>query len=126
MGIRSDWPQLASILNKGLASLSVEEIDAIYRKWLIAPEQKQLITLNAEEQAWLAAHPDITLGSGIYPPWDFIDEATGQPEGIAPDYINLIGSKLGITFKYISDDFSKIHQMARKKNRWYPRVDKEG
>ncbi|MEJ2199682.1 MAG: transporter substrate-binding domain-containing protein [Desulfuromonadaceae bacterium] len=33
-GIRRDWPELVSILNKGLATISSEEHEAIRRKWL--------------------------------------------------------------------------------------------
>jgi two-component system sensor histidine kinase EvgS len=34
MGVRSDWPQLAALLDKGLASISDEEHQALRRKWL--------------------------------------------------------------------------------------------
>ena len=34
LGVRSDWPQLVTILNKGLASITAEEHAAIRRKWL--------------------------------------------------------------------------------------------
>ncbi len=32
--VRKDWPELVSILNKGLASISKEQRDEIYRKWI--------------------------------------------------------------------------------------------
>ncbi len=32
--VRKDWPQLVSILDKGLASISKEQRDEIYRKWI--------------------------------------------------------------------------------------------
>ena len=34
LGVRSDWPELVTILNKGLASITPEEQDAIRQKWL--------------------------------------------------------------------------------------------
>ncbi len=34
---RKDWPELGSILQKGVASITTEERDAIRRKWLTAP-----------------------------------------------------------------------------------------
>jgi polar amino acid transport system substrate-binding protein len=34
MGVRSDWPELRSILQKGLDAISQEERDAIYDKWV--------------------------------------------------------------------------------------------
>ncbi len=34
IGVRSDWPELIGILNKGLASISREEMNAIQQKWI--------------------------------------------------------------------------------------------
>ncbi|MFU8837693.1 MAG: GGDEF domain-containing protein [Thiohalomonadaceae bacterium] len=34
MGVRSDWPQLRSILQKGLDSISQQEREAIYDRWV--------------------------------------------------------------------------------------------
>ena len=115
MAVRPDWPELVSILNKGISSFSQNEIGAIVAKWVRVPLQRESISLTAEERAWLKAHPKILLGSPIIPPWNFVDEITGQYKGIVPDYLELIGSKLGIAFKNIADDFGKIHQMAREK-----------
>ncbi|MBF0450044.1 MAG: PAS domain S-box protein [Candidatus Magnetomorum sp.] len=33
IGVRKDWPELASILNKALADMSREEVSAIHRQW---------------------------------------------------------------------------------------------
>ena len=38
-GIRKDWPELVSIINKGLASLSHDEENRIYRKWVLVKYQ---------------------------------------------------------------------------------------
>ena len=53
MAVRSDWPQLVAILNKGLAAISVEEIETIYRKWIGVPEQNKTLELTDEERDWL-------------------------------------------------------------------------
>jgi two-component system sensor histidine kinase/response regulator len=34
IGVRSDWPELISILNKGLASIPQEEMSAIHQNWV--------------------------------------------------------------------------------------------
>ncbi|RMF14915.1 MAG: response regulator [Gammaproteobacteria bacterium] len=34
MGVRTEWPILANILNKALASITEEEHEAIYKKWI--------------------------------------------------------------------------------------------
>ncbi len=81
MAVRPDWPELVSILNKGISSFSQNEIDAIVAKWIHLPVQKEAIELTSEERAWLKAHPRIVLGGGISPPRDGVDEE-GNAEGI--------------------------------------------
>jgi PAS domain S-box-containing protein len=115
MSTRPDWPELVSILNKGIASFSQNEIDTIVAKWVQLPPQKEIIELTAKERAWLKAHPVITLGGGIFPPLEFFDETKGQPDGVGPDYAKLIGSMLGIKFKLVSGDWHDIQQMAKAK-----------
>lgn len=36
MAVRKDWPELAGILNKGLASISAQEVETIRNRWLAA------------------------------------------------------------------------------------------
>ncbi len=36
MGVRKDWPELVGILNKGLASISVQEAETIRNRWIAA------------------------------------------------------------------------------------------
>lgn len=40
IGVRADWPELVSILNKALASLSTDERNAIYSKWGVLQYKK--------------------------------------------------------------------------------------
>ncbi|MGB6971700.1 MAG: transporter substrate-binding domain-containing protein, partial [Desulfobulbales bacterium] len=114
MAVRPDWPELVPILNKGIASFSQNEIDTIVAKWIHLQQQENTIELTSEEQAWLAAHPKITLGGGIFAPLDFID-SKGKAAGLGPDYARLISSLLGIEFEYVSGDWAKIQEMARQK-----------
>ena len=112
--VRSDWPELVTILNKGLAGFSESDAHNIIRKWSYLPADRKRLELTEEEQAWLAAHPKITLGGGIFAPLDFID-SEGQAAGLGPDYARLISSLLGIEFEYVSGDWAKIQEMARQK-----------
>ncbi|PKH07840.1 transporter substrate-binding domain-containing protein [Moritella sp. Urea-trap-13] len=70
------------------------------------------LALTVDEQAWLAGHPVITLGGGIYPPLNFID-ADGKSIGIAPDYLKLIAQLLGIKIKMVSGDWSEMQALAK-------------
>ncbi len=40
--VRNDWPELVSILNKGLASISEKEREAIKQKWIAVKIEKQI------------------------------------------------------------------------------------
>lgn len=130
--IRKDWPELVSIINKALAAMPQEQKDALYKQWFMVTEaelldQKPLgsgnkgirersyqVALTEEERAWLKEHPIITLGGGIFPPLDFVDEA-GKTSGVGPGYADALGKVLGITFKYISGEWTDIFEMAKKK-----------
>ena len=46
-----------------------------------AGKKKLVVELSDEEKAWLAAHPKIVLGGGIFPPHDFVN-SKGDPVGI--------------------------------------------
>ena len=74
------------------------------------------ISFTEKEQAWLKAHPVITLGGGIFPPLEFFDEEKGESVGIGPDYAKLIGNMLGIEFNLVSDDWYEIQQRAKAKD----------
>lgn len=101
-GIRDDYPELRSILDKGIAAVSKEELNNLIDKWLDFVEEEQLrIILTAEEQAWLDNNPVIRVGyDPSYPPFEFINDS-GNYDGIAADYLKLMEQKLGIKLKIV-------------------------
>ena len=55
--------------------------------------------LSVEEQAWLRAHPVITVGVDIdWAPIEYID-SQGQLQGISSDYLALLSGILGVRFE---------------------------
>ncbi|MDP8218952.1 MAG: transporter substrate-binding domain-containing protein, partial [Candidatus Theseobacter exili] len=70
--IRKDWPELTAIINKALVALPQETKNNLFSRWFgfssaefgLGNEEKR-VTLTAQEQAWIKAHPEITLGGGI-------------------------------------------------------------
>ena len=55
--------------------------------------------LTQEERAWLNAHPVIRVAVDAQkPPFDFID-TRGLHQGLAADYLELIGQRLGVSFR---------------------------
>lgn len=59
------------------------------------------ITLTAKETQWLAKHPVIRFSPDPdYPPIESISSA-GNYEGIAAEYLSIVGQKLGIEFRIV-------------------------
>jgi signal transduction histidine kinase len=72
--------------------------------------------LTPEEQAWLAAHPDIALGaSTTYPPF-VIKRDDGTYEGVLVDYLEAASRLLGQRIRlHIEDPWIKVQERAEKR-----------
>lgn len=76
----------------------------------------ETIELTKEEQAWLADHPNITVGhSSQFEPL-LIKASDGTLTGMLPDYYKLVGNRLGVEFKIVDDKWPEIHRRAREKD----------
>ena len=63
--------------------------------------------LSPEEQAWLNAHPTISMGiMNAWPPMNFLDE-NGNPQGIGVDYIRAVNQRLGGIIKLVPAPFKE-------------------
>jgi ABC-type amino acid transport substrate-binding protein len=119
MGIRADWPELAAILNKGLASFGKNGVEDIVARWIQIAGQEKGIDLSSEEQAWLAQIHTVRVRVVDFPPFIIAKEGK-EPRGIAIDYLHLIAERTGIRFLY---DFSTLpfaEALERLKNRKSP------
>ena len=54
-GVRKDWPELAAILDKALASIPEQEIAAIRERWIIAPYDARMAANRARSLAFQIA-----------------------------------------------------------------------
>jgi PAS domain S-box-containing protein len=103
IGIRRDWPQLVSILDKALDTITSEEQDEINSKWLTpsgaGTVETGLLALTPKERSWLEKHRRIRLGvDPSWPPFEFYDQQ-GTYAGMVSDYVRIITKKLGIAMK---------------------------
>ena len=118
MGIRNDWPILASILEKGLNSITTIEKIEIRRRWISPPSSKSnsQIELTASESAWLAEHPVVRIGGDAYwPPIEFLSE-DGAYQGLSADYLALLSQRLGIEFEVVVySDWPATLEMLKNK-----------
>ena len=56
------------------------------------------LNLTPEEEAFIKAHSVIRMGNDrSWPPFEYIDDEN-RHQGMAADYLNLVGEKLGIRF----------------------------
>lgn len=72
------------------------------------------LQLTPAEKKWLSEHPVIRIGVDAgYAPYSFLD-SDGTFIGVAPDFINLLSKKLGVSFKVTPDlSWPEIVQGAR-------------
>ncbi len=117
IGVRPDWPELTSILNKGFALISDQKHRDIRRKWLGPAEsdrQAPSLALTVVERQWLAEHPKIRLGvDPSWPPIEYI-AADGSYQGIAADYIGEISKILLTEMKPLADlSWSQVIQKSK-------------
>jgi signal transduction histidine kinase/CheY-like chemotaxis protein len=98
MGLRPDLPELVTILNKGIASFSPQELDTLVAKWVDLPQHINRIELTSEEQAWINQNRTVRVRITDWPPY-LIVKGNEPPQGIVIEYLKLIEERTGITFK---------------------------
>jgi PAS domain S-box-containing protein len=107
IGVNKKKSIIATILNKGLQSITPDEIATLRNRWIggVATVDGQdgvqkladRIHLTDLEKAWLAGHTDLRLG--VDPDWlpfEFYD-SQGIYKGLCADYVQLVRDRLGIT-----------------------------
>jgi len=118
IGVRKDWPELASILDRALASVTEEEIRQIRRRWAGLEDrgtEATSVTLTPEQKAWLDAHPEIHVGiMEAWPPMDFVDEM-GTPRGIGVSYIDALNKRLGGRLIIVPGSWKEIYEKVKEK-----------
>ncbi|MEW8626574.1 MAG: transporter substrate-binding domain-containing protein [Candidatus Thiodiazotropha sp.] len=103
-GVRKDWPELALILDKVIASISREEHKKIQERWIFNNQDRAIATtkveLSAEEKAWLLENPVVRVAGDIsWPPFNFSKH--GVIQGLSIDYMDLLAKKIGLNVEYI-------------------------
>ncbi|MBF0470468.1 MAG: transporter substrate-binding domain-containing protein [Gammaproteobacteria bacterium] len=64
-------------------------------------------SLTTEEQAWIADHPEISVGIEEGRPFVGTND-DGTPGGIAGDFLSLVLAKTGLKLRVISDDWNRL------------------
>ncbi|WP_165840015.1 transporter substrate-binding domain-containing protein [Motiliproteus coralliicola] len=102
IALREDYGILAGILNKAVAEFPLKESERILSRWTWSQQAPMpRIQYNAEEKAYLAAHPVLRVQNlTTFPPFNYNDG--GEPVGYSIDYMNLMGTLMGVRIEYVS------------------------
>ncbi|WP_078118624.1 transporter substrate-binding domain-containing protein [Thiosocius teredinicola] len=120
--VRSDWPELATIMDKALAAIPETEKLRIMRKWVpitmatsTAGDVPPRLDLSDQERQWLAEHPELRLG--IDPAWEPIEFVAedGQYRGISAEFMRRIGEMLNVEMQHVPDlDWQAVIDRAKR------------
>ncbi|PLX93749.1 MAG: hypothetical protein C0620_07060 [Desulfuromonas sp.] len=99
MAVSEQQPMLQEILQKALDDITPQQREQIAQRWFHSDNlHSQKIPLNAEEQAWINAHPRVTIGGDPErAPTSFYD-AAGNYTGLIADYLQRISNLTGLQF----------------------------
>ncbi len=111
-----DAPELISMLNKALESLTVEELDRLERKWFgMTVPQPSAVTLTPEERAFIRNHPIITFG--VDPSWEpfIMPDGDGGYTGYEVELLNRIMGLTGLNIVIKGGRWNKIVEQAKRR-----------
>ena len=100
IGVRKDWPVIAGLLDRALASITREEVRGIHRKWLdVMEDARTSLELTPQERAWLRDHPVLRLGYDTdWPPVEYVNKE-GKLVGMSADFMDKLNGIIGIDIK---------------------------
>ena len=103
LGARKDNAVLLSVLDKGMAALSPDELKALRGRWFsdTAPAKSEALSLTDGERAWIAANPRIRVHNETdWPPFNFAED--GRPKGFSIDFMDLVAERVGLRVDYVT------------------------
>ena len=103
LAVRKDWPELQSILQKVMNTITRDEIATLESRWfgLSILTSSARVALNQEEKKWLKANPVIRVhNEKDWPPFNYFEY--DSPRGLSIDYMNQVAEKLGIQIEYVT------------------------
>lgn len=117
-GVRKELPELHSILQKAMDSITYAEWIKLQDSWIIVSDtlntSKPTIPLTRKEQLWLQNHPILKVSNELdWPPFDFA--IGGEPQGYSIDLLNLLAQKTGIKIEYVNGySWARLQEMLKE------------
>jgi len=103
-GIRKDYPEAISIINKALRYIGSRKLLELRSKWFFVEYKNKFIQKNIdwnkEELSYLKKNPVIKVhNEADWAPYNY--SINGIAQGFSIDYMNLLASKIGIQVEYV-------------------------
>ena len=110
-GVRKDWPEAISIINKALASIPEYEKLRIKEKWFVLSEyekkykpKENKVILSVDEKIYIQKNPSVKLC--IDPHWypfEFLNKE-GKHDGLIAELLARISSNIGLSTELVKTD----------------------
>ncbi len=103
-GVRKDWPELAGLLQKALDSISAQQMQQVFARWIpvsVESLSARASVVNAQARARVAAMGELRVGlRRIQPPLNFVDDK-GQLAGLSADTLAWLSNKTGMRTRFV-------------------------
>lgn len=109
-------PELVSMLNRALASLTPMDIQTLERKWFGATSKAgPRVDLTSGERRFIEKHPVITLGGGVsFAPF-LMENDDGSVGGYDVDIARMISASTGLRIEFALGPWQTVQEKARKR-----------
>ncbi len=118
IGVHKSRRELYSIIRKAFNAISREELTKIRNRWLYSEGQVATaadLGLSAAEEAWLADHPIIRVGTmDNWPPISFADER-GIAQGISAAFMEAVNERLGGVLKLQPGPWKETYDAVKER-----------
>lgn len=102
IGVRKDWPVLATILSKAIQAVTPAEERALQETWLgsrVGTDGSSVV-LSPSEAAYIRDKKSILVAAESHSaPWSLYG-SDGEPTGFAPELLELITERLGLDIEW--------------------------
>jgi len=114
LGARNDATDLHSVMHAGVDAITLAELAAIERRWIINPSARiyaagddpVALTLTEEERAYLRANPVLrATATPDWPPFESRAE-DGSYVGITADFARLVAQRAGFVLEPVFDEWT--------------------
>lgn len=103
IAVRSDWPILFQVLEKGMAAITKAQLDFLNEKWLVLPNYYNELNLTEDELSWLRENPVVKVAADpSILPVEAVNE-NGKITGMSGSYLDIISKKLNVKFEWIGN-----------------------